>query len=402
MESRKGSSLVDTKKRNHVLIKQEIFRRKPAMRTEIAEDLGLTLPTITTTVKAMIEEGLVEEYAVTDEKKVAAGRKPVAIRFRADAGYAAGIELGPYTITAVLMDLAGNILGRAELPKASAYYQEMLDQIEEILLKVCEEAGVHQGHLLGVGIGLPGFIDSAHGVIRSNPREDWTGRDLAGDFAQRCGLPVVIDNNVRLRTLGISLGSEEQGSDSFAYLFVSRGVACPLVFGDESLTGASAGAGELGQTILLTDAEDGRIEAKTVDELAGELAIFMKCQEYLLAGQAPELQKRLNEEGRISTRMLLDLEKDGDPVVQGILTSASTYLGMALANVVNLINPGLVLVDGHLLANEENRKALEETARRAFYGLNEEEVAIRFLPYDRYRGAEGAALGAIKAFFVEK
>lgn len=78
------------------------------------------------------------------------------------------------------------------------------------------------------------------------------------------------------------------------------------------------------------------------------------------------------------------------------IEQAIGYLGIALANVVNLINPGYVVADSCLFQSEKNRKQLLESAKSNFFGLNEEEVQIEFAPFEKFRGAEGAAYFLIR------
>ena len=86
MAGKKGNSLLETRRRNRVLIKNMIFRMENARRTAIAEELGLTLPTITTSVNEMLSEGILEEIPIADGKLVNnMGRRPNAIAFRADS-----------------------------------------------------------------------------------------------------------------------------------------------------------------------------------------------------------------------------------------------------------------------------------------------------------------------------
>lgn len=177
MAGKKGNSLLETRRRNRVLIKNMIFRMENARRTAIAEELGLTLPTITTSVNEMLSEGILEEIPITDGKLVNnMGRRPNAIAFRAEAAYAIGVELGPYATRAVLMNLRGEVLEQSEYESPAENYAGMLEKITNIINEMVDKAKGR--NLLGVGVGLPGFIDREKGVIRSNPRKDWMGKPL--------------------------------------------------------------------------------------------------------------------------------------------------------------------------------------------------------------------------------
>ena len=96
----------------------------------------------------------------------------------------------------------------------------------------------------------------------------------------------------------------------------------------------------------------------------------------------------------------VDVQMQGDEEVNAIIDQAIGYLGIALANVVNLINPGYVVADSCLFSVEKNRQRLLEAAKGNFFGLNEEEVQIVFTPFDRFRGAKGAGYFLIRELFL--
>ncbi len=394
MAAKKGNSLLETRRRNRVLIKNMIFRMENARRTAIAEELGLTLPTITTSVNEMLAEGILEEIPMSESQLVnTMGRRPNAIAFRAEAAYAIGVELGPYATRAVLMDLHGEVLEAAEYESAAENYDGMLEKISKIIKDLSEKA--EGKNLLGVGVGLPGFIDREKGMIRSNPRKDWIGRKLAEDLEERVGIPVLIDNNVRLRAVGYEMSMRGVKPDSFAYFFVSRGVACPLMLKEDVVSGYTAGAGEIGHTVISVEGE-----LKCVDDLGSEGAIFAKCQEAMLEGRLPELKAMMQRDGLLKMEQILEIQEQGCQEVDGIIHQAISYLGIALANVVNLINPGYVVADSCLFRSKENRDCLLDAAKRNFFGLNEEEVQIVFAEFERFRGAKGAGYFLIREKFL--
>ena len=396
MASKKGNSLSETRRRNRVLIKNMIFRMENARRTAIAEELGLTLPTITTSVNEMLAEGILEEVPMADGQLVNnMGRRPNAIVFRAEAAYAIGVELGPYATRAVLMDLKGEVLEASEYESAAENYNGMLEKVTNIVKELIGKA--EQKKLLGVGVGLPGFIDRENGMIRSNPRKDWIGKKLAEDLEKRVSLPVFIDNNVRLRAVGYEMSMHGSKPDSFAYFFVSRGVACPLMLKEDVVSGYTAGAGEIGHTVICVDGT-----LKCVDDLGSEGAIFAKCQEAMLSGRMPELKALMQKDGRLKMEHILDIQEQGNEEVDQIIGEAIGYLGIALANVVNLINPGYVVADSCLFGLEKNRKRLLNSAKSNFFGLNEEEVQIVFADFERFRGAKGAGYFLIREQFLNK
>lgn len=115
----------------------------------------------------------------------------------------------------------------------------------------------------------------------------------------------------------------------------------------------------------------------------------------------PELKERMQKEGHLAMEQILEVQMQGDDEVNAIIDQAIGYLGIALANVVNLINPGYVVADSCLFSVEKNRQRLLEAAKGNFFGLNEEEVQIVFTPFDRFRGAKGAGYFLIRELFHE-
>ena len=204
MNTTKGNSLNETRRLNRILIKSYIFRMGITTRADIAHSLDLTLPTITTSVNEMIREKL----------QTGSGRKPVGISFIKDSALSIGIELGPYATRVVLSDLYGNILYDIEEVAPNENYKLLLKNLTLEISNIIDS--FKQKNIVGIAVGLPGFISSEDGIIRSNMRKDWIGHTLAKDLQEECKLPVIIDNNVRFRAMGYSIQSGKLIPDSFA------------------------------------------------------------------------------------------------------------------------------------------------------------------------------------------
>lgn len=400
MITEQGNSLLEIRRKNRVLIKNSIFRKNIALRTDIAKEFNLTLPTITNCIKEMIEEGILEEdNPPEDYSSKSMGRKPKPVSFRRDAGYAIGIEAGPYNTRAVLINLKGEVLESITDQVAPKSYRLMLMQIVNIIQHLMKRIP-DKNRLIGIGYGIPGFTDANRGIILSNFREDWNRRSVAEDLSNAVGYPVCLDNNVRFRAIGYEMMQKDVHMGMFAYLFISRGIACPVFYENALLSGGNTGAGELGQTIIFRKA-DGDIEQDmTVDDLASEKAITRMCIKEMEQGKLKALKKRMDDGEPLSMRTILDLQINGDAEIDKIIDSCIQYEGIAMANVVNLLNPRQIVVDAFLMSYMKNQERLVNYARKYFYGINEKDVSIIFHNYDSYDGAKGAALGTIQKLFL--
>ncbi|MBF1019831.1 MAG: ROK family transcriptional regulator, partial [Lachnospiraceae bacterium] len=395
-----GNSLLETRRRNGILIKNKIFRTEHAMRGEIAKELGLTLPTITNSINEMIKEGVVEPEPLPEECLSGGyGRKPQMVRFRREAGYSIGIELGAYHTRAVLVNLRGEVVEERTRRKAALQYGEMLAQVTELVDELCgcvPSLQKEEGKLIGIGIGVPGFVDTEGGTIRQNFRADWNGRPLGADLRERYPVPILIDNNTRFRAMGYEMQLRGTRPKMFAYLFISRGLACPIMYNDLVLSGAGAGAGELGQTILLYAGVNGENRTVTADQIASESALFEKCREEMEKGRLLQLKKSCRDATELSIGQILDLQQAGDLEIDAVVEKCIFGQALVMANVVNLLNPNTVVVDARMMSFPANREKLIRYARAHFYGMNAEDVEIRFHEYHSYDGALGAALGTIQ------
>lgn len=399
-----GNSLLETRRRNGILIKNKIFRTEHAMRGEIAKELGLTLPTITNSINEMIKEGVVEPEPLPEECLSGGyGRKPQMVRFRREAGYSIGIELGAYHTRAVLVNLRGEVVEERTRQKAALQYGEMLAQVTELVDELCgcvPSLQTEKGKLIGIGIGVPGFVDTEGGTIRQNFRVDWNGRPLGADLRERYPVPILIDNNTRFRAMGYEMQLRGTRPKMFAYLFISRGLACPIMYNDLVLSGAGAGAGELGQTILLYAGVNGEKRTVTADQIASESALFERCMEEMERGRLLQMKKSCRDATELSIGQILDLQQAGDPEIDALVEECIFGQALVMANVVNLVNPNTVVVDARMMSFPANREKLIRYARAHFYGMNAEDVEIRFHEYHSYDGALGAALGTIQKNFL--
>ena len=399
-----GNSLLETRRRNGILIKNKIFRTEHAMRGEIAKELGLTLPTITNSINEMIKEGVVEPEPLPEECLSGGyGRKPQMVRFRREAGYSIGIELGAYHTRAVLVNLRGEVVEERTRRKAALQYGEMLAQVTELVDELCgcvPSLQKEEGKLIGIGIGVPGFVDTEGGTIRQNFRVDWNGRPLGADLRERYPVPILIDNNTRFRAMGYEMQLRGTRPKMFAYLFISRGLACPIMYNDLVLSGAGAGAGELGQTILLYAGVNGEKRTVTADQIASESALFERCMEEMERGRLLQLKKSCRDATELSIGQILDLQQAGDSEINALVEECMFGQALVMANVVNLLNPNTVVVDARMMSFPANREKLIRYARAHFYGMNAEDVEISFHEYHSYDGALGAALGTIQKNFL--
>jgi predicted NBD/HSP70 family sugar kinase len=224
-------------------------------RVQVAKDLALSPATVTTQTSELIELGLLEEIAAPREAETGRGRPAVALGVCARAHHVAGLKLSDREHTAVIVDFAGNLVADFALPRRPGAQEvaALVDVTEHLVNEVCARAGLRPSDLSAVGLGIPGFVDCAPGIVHWSPILTVRHVPLAATVAARLGLPVHIDNDANLVTLAeLWFGAGRRLSD-FAVVTIEHGVGMGFVLNHRIYRGAQGLGMELGHTKVQLD-----------------------------------------------------------------------------------------------------------------------------------------------------
>ena len=396
----KGSNHQLLKQNNHNLIKKFIYRNSPISRVEIAHQLGLTTATITGMVNPMISAGLLRETTAPAEENKGAGRPRMMLEFVSENCYICGVDTGPYRTNYILTDLRGNVIAVRHTDRPLDEYHITLERLAREIPDFLAEAKIPREKILGVGICLPGMIDGSVDKIYDIFQEGWTEHSLSADLSSRLGLKVEVENNVRARAISAELFDRMVKAEPFAYFFVSFGVACQMIIDGKVLYGQSAAAGEIGHTVVQrngpvcpTCGNRGCLEA-----LTGERAILQQCRD-VMASEEPTILRELCKDPKgLTMDQVLMAQEMGDRAVSGVIEDAIEYLGIALANTINLISPRAVVLEGRILSRPKNQARMLRTVEQYMFHIHAGMIDFTFLPYDPDRGARAAASVVVKEF----
>ena len=396
----KGSNHQLLKQNNHNLIKKYIYRNSPISRVEIAQQLGLTTATITGMVNPMIASGLLRETAAPAEEGKGAGRPRMMLEFVPEAYYVCGVDVGVYRTSYMLTDIRGSIVAVRHTQQLLDEYQVTVDRLAREIPDFLQESGIPAEKILGVGICLPGMIDGSADKIYDIFHEGWTEHNLCADLGQRLGLKVEVENNVRARAISAELFDRTVKAEPFAYFFVSFGVACQMIIDGKVLYGQSAAAGEIGHTVVQrngpvcpTCGNRGCLEA-----LTGERAILQQCRDIMATDTPTVLKELCPDPKRLTMDQVLMAQELGDKAVGQVIEDAIEYLGIALANTINLISPRAVVLEGRILSTPKNQARMIRTVEQYMFHVHCGMTDFTFLPYDTDRGARAAAAVVVKEF----
>jgi len=362
----------------------------PISRSGIVEASGLSMAAVVEICEELMERGLVREAGVGVST---GGRPPVLLELVPRAYSAVGLEVGPRRLTAVVTDLNAGILVRSAAPSGMERGpEELWRRVRSVLEKVLGEAeGLKSGKVAGIGLALPAPVFSSDAAGFSPPSYPGWGRfEIVEKVRQEYGLPVVADNDANASALGEHLFGAGRGVRQMLYVIVHRGVGGAVVVDGALYRGANGGAGELGHTLVDIDGPRcGCGRYGCLEALVGRAAIARRAARALKLAGGRELAGK--EPEQVTAGDVIEAARAGDGLARGVLEEAGRYLGIGIANAVNLLDPELVVVGG---ATMKAGSLILEPARRTFERRVLSEMARRVRIVEGELGDDAGAIGA--------
>lgn len=289
-------------------------------------------------------------------------------------------DIGGTQLRVALADRAGNLITRRAMPHLTRDPDAVISRIANELLSLAQKYGVT---LQGIGASVPGPLDAARGVILFSPNLGWRDVAFTEALAARMQVPIALDDDANCAALGEQWRDGIAGGNSardMVYIIVGTGIGSGLILDGKLYRGATGGAGEIGHTTI---------------EPNGPLCSCGNrgCLEVLAAG--PALLRRAHDLGLtcLTTSEVIAQARGGDTKALQMVQEAGRYLGIGLANVVNLLNPELIVIGGGVALDARELLLLtarEEMARHAL-AASADHVRIELARLGDHAGLIGAA-----------
>lgn len=399
MRFAQGSNLLRVKSSNQSSILQMIYHCGPIKRAEIAEQLGLTVPTITTNVNNMITSGLVREVDNPDHSSYR-GRKARPVDIVPSSQYFIGIEMQGFRRVICILDFRGQMI---YCHKDDTPYRDFDKNIElsgSMIQQALEHSGLSLADISGIGFCAPGLVNSHEGILNVWPGYGWRSKNVQAGMAAQTGYtgPISVENNACVRAYGIRLSQRKllNNVQNFAYLFIYQGIACPLFLNTANAFGSVVGAGEVGHMVMDPNGLPCRCGNRgCLEAYSSNTAVIARCMEALDCGKAPILRRCCPEGTPLSMDHLLDAQAAADPDVCEIIDNAVSRIGVAVSNIINFSCPRIMFIDGELFRAAHNRQHLLAVIRRNLCNVIHTDTKFIFVDPDEFSGARGAASLAI-------
>jgi len=372
------------RRHNAALVLNQLRRYGPMSRADLAKRIGLNRSTVSSIVAQLLDETLVVETELRMDK---IGRPGLLLELNRQGGGMVGVEFGVDFIHVILTDFVANTLWRRRILIGEGEPQETYTHIAgEMIRQAMERAGQLPLPVMGIGLALPGMVDAERGELKYAPNLRWHDVPFGERWSSRFGLPVVVENNSNAGAVGEYYLGAARNVDHFIYIGGGTGIGGGIIMDGRIFRGRGGFAGEIGHMTIDPEGDVCSCGRRGCWEtLVGPRAVAAKYRSRMEAGGAKV------ESARAGFPEIVEAARLGDLVAVATLQDAARYLGIGIANLVNIFNPQLVVLGGVLgQASEQFIPVIKETVKQNSLLLMRAGLSI----VPSLNGADDCVLGA--------
>ncbi|MFL6213375.1 MAG: ROK family protein [Blastocatellia bacterium] len=326
---------------NEAIVLNLIREQQPISRIQITRTTGLKISTVTVITRRLMEKGLILEQGVAPSN---GGRKARLLGLRPEKVCVVGIDIGVTRTTLALGDFNGEVIHQEVIPtgrRPLPFLEKLIQRVEALM------AAQGQVEFEGIGISATGIVDSASGRIIFSPNLGWQDIAVRDIFEKRFALPVTVDNDARASALAeIWHGrGRAAGSMHLVFVTVNEGVGSGIVVNGQLFRGSSEGAGEFGHLSLNHNGPVCNCGNRGCWELyASDRATINRFLDLQRKAGAVDGKS----DSAYTMRDVIKLAKSGDRAARASLVATAKYLALGIANIINSLNPEMIVVGGDL------------------------------------------------------
>ena len=362
-------------------ILETVRKHNVISRTEINKLTDIRLATITAITAELIDEGYLAEIREPNRNKL--------LGLRTDMFYAISIDIQPERLMTALIDINYNIIDETIHDitfklNADETLEILFGHVDGLLVKHTDK------HIIGIGISVTGMLDVTRSVlISSSQLTSWSNIPIKSVFIERYELPVFVEDSAILNLLAEKNCADINGYDDIIYVQLGYGIGTGIMSAGRIVSGHQGLAGELGHSVIIpngklcTCGNYGclRTVAASYEIISNYTAVIKMC-----GG---------NTSG-ITIHTIIEAAANNDKIAMNVIDESVRYIGIALANSINMLNPRLIIFGGQMF--EESNYLLEPLKN-----VINRYILPQFTPSIRYKSAEliryGGVIGAVIPVF---
>lgn len=360
-----------------------VLTDSPISRVDIARKLGLSQAAVTKAVKPLINLGLIDEASDTT-RLGGPGRPAQPVAIVSDAMIVVGVKVTAEELIAVATDLTTNVLDALRRPLRDNSPSGAVDQIAEVVAELSSRLGpAAAARIAGLGVTVSGDVDPTLGVVRDSALMGWRSVPLGRLLEERTDHPVSVHNDVHALTIAEHWFGVGRGTRSFAIVTVGRGIGAGIHVNAEVVEGAFGVVGELGHLPLTSPTNIcGCGRRGCVEAVAASDAIARAVSENV---------------GRVvSIDEAVEIARSGHQGSRDVFAEAGAVIGRAVASLVNLVGPEIVLLTGEGVNRIDLLRSplLQAYEEHVFASAGTCRIVVREHTFDDW--ARGAATVAVR------
>ncbi|MFN8421751.1 MAG: ROK family protein [Anaerolineae bacterium] len=331
----------DLRKINRQSLLELVYFNAPLSRLELSQLSGLSPATVGNVIAELLNDGILLEVGSQESQ---GGRPRTSLSLNPDYGYFIGIEVGETQIQIEIVDLTLQKVShtRQSLSAGDFLPQQIVEYIVAGVNILLAQSEIAAERVLGIGIGMPGIVDHEMGVSVFAPNWGWQNVPLLELLQARLHIPIYLDNGAHAMALAERWFGAARQAENLMVLLIATGVGSSIIMSGELYRGASNSAGEWGHTCVQPNGALCRCGSHgCLESYIGAPGIIRRYRE--LAPDSAILMRRTQLE--IVAGIRGAAEADDAAAVQ-VLSEAAQYLGIGIANIINLLNPQQIVIGG--------------------------------------------------------
>jgi predicted NBD/HSP70 family sugar kinase len=361
-------------------------------RIEIAQLTGQSRAAVTNITACLIKEGTILEKHT--EPSSLRGRRRVMLALNPCAAYVVGVKLSAFHLSFALTNMQADIISSLTVPvrvgKRSAEF--VTDLMEEGIRHCAAKAKLELKKISGIGVGIPGFIDSRKGVTYWSPLYERSHAGLRDLIQDRFKIPTYIENDANTVTLAEQWFGQGMGVDNFLVVTVEHGIGMGIVVNGQIYRGERGIGAEFGHLVIRPGGELCRCGKR------GCIESYVADYKVLEAGvkAAQEGRWKCNDLSSLTINDLTDFARRGEPALRDIFKRSGEILGLGISGLIQVFNPKKIIIAGegvragNLLFEPMRRAIKTHTSKELFQSL--EIIVEKWQDTDWARGAASLVL----------
>ncbi len=379
-----------------------IRKNKHISRAQIARASRLNPSTISNLIGEMIEMGILKEYGVGASQK---GRRLIQLSLNPDGPCVVGVEVRGDRIVALMTNLEAKIMVRAktnidttELGKPVV--KKIIGAIDEVIKK----SGKARSEVIAIGMGITGLIDARAGIAKFSPNIDWKDIPIRELVEEEFGIKTFVDNDEKAAAFGEYQFGSGKGRRNLVCISIEDGLGSGVIIDGRIYRGANWIAGEIGHIVVDLNGSRCRCGNRgCLENFASGRAMVSHAMVAIRQGRKTLITQLVDDEiNKITPKILFQAADRGDELARDIIEEAGKYLGVAIADVINSLDPEVVILGGEI-AQFDNFNLMLEPAKKTvvkhIFGGKTRKTKILISKLRDDSGVIGAAALAMQKLF---